>query len=394
MRSSFFSNEDELLLSCCAIEAHPDRIKDILGNPLNWNYIAANAGKHGISSLLYHNLIRLDLTGIVPEKIIRHLKGQYYATLASNMRHYDELHLILISFKEEGIPVVVLKGAALAEIVYKDIGLRRFNDIDILVRKEDLQRAKMVASNAGYTLDNIGSPEAYNEKFGYNLHYLRNIILEIHWDIARRIGSELYTNIVINELWENASPLKLANSEAQMLAPEDMIIHLCIHLAGHRYDRLIWFCDISEIIHKGINWEQVLKKARRYRVETFMYYGLRFASELLDAKVPDGVLQELKPDNLEIRIFSSIPKNILATGNNNILNQINPLIKLLLIDRPVDRIKYLWEFIFPPLESMERRYSTNGKKVYFYYIAHPPYMLIKTGKRFGKVIGKNSMQNK
>jgi len=233
---------------------------------------------------------------------LKHLKGQYYATIARNMRHYDELHHILNSFKDEGIPVIVLKGAALAEIIYHDIGLRGFNDIDILVRREDLQRAKSVINNAGYVLDKIGSPEYYSEKFGYNLHYFKNnIILEIHWDIARKINNEQYSRIAIDELWKNASPVKIADSEAYVLSFEEMLLHLCVHLAGHRYNRLIWFCDISEIIRNGINWEKILKKAKKYRARILMYYGLRFTSDLLSTEVPDMVLHKLKPDDIETR---------------------------------------------------------------------------------------------
>jgi len=382
VRSSFFPYENELLLSCSCTNPDMDRIKDILGNRLNWDYIGANGGKHGISSLLYRNLSHFDELGVIPDKVMKHLKGQYFGTIARNTRHYDELRHILRSFKDAEIPVIILKGAALAEIVYHDVGLRGFNDIDILVRKEDLKNAKRIALTAGYTLDEQVSPEAYNEKFGCDLYYFKNFPLEIHWDILRKSGSDKHTKVTIEELWKNATPVRIANIDALMLAPENMLLHLCIHLPKHRYNRLIWLCDISEIIrYYDIDWNLVLKNANKYKAKLYLYYGLYFTSKLLGANVPAYALQKLKPNNLERMLFLSINKDIIS-GRKNVLYQITPLFKVLLIDRYLDRIRYLVEYFFPPIEMMEHRYGLSGSRIYFHRIAYPIYIVMKNFKRF------------
>jgi hypothetical protein len=384
VRSSFLLHENELLLSCSCINPDKDRIKDILSNRLNWDYIGANAGRHGISSLLYRNLSNFDDLGVIPDKVMKHLKGQYFGTIARNRRHYDELRQILQSFKDAGIPVIILKGAAFAEIVYHDIGLRGFNDIDIMVRKEDLQKAKNTAIDAGYALDKI--PEAIYEKFGYNLHYIKKTTLEIHWNITRRTGSERYTKIEIEELWKNVISSKVLDFDILVLSPEDQLLHLCIHLAGHRYNRVIWFCDISEIIeHYNVNWELVLKNAKKYRAQAYLYYGLYFTSKLLDADVPANVLQKLKPNNFDKKLFFSINKNIIS-GKKNILSQITPLFKLLLIDSYLDRLRYIGEYFFPPIDMLEERYDVSGFRIYLYRMAYPIYLVIKNFKRFASMI--------
>ena len=338
------------------------------------------AQHHGISPLLYRNLFLIEDVTLLPERALKNLRAQYYANIARNMRLYDELNKILGSFKNEGIDVVVLKGAALAEVVYNDISLRGFNDIDILVLKNDLNMAKNVAIAAGYTLENIHSPEAFMEEFGYNLHYIKDITLEIHWDIARRIGNEQYTNIDINEVWDNAIPMKISNNDCKMMSPEDMLLHLSIHLAGHRYGRLIWLCDIAEIIrYYDINWEKLILNAKKYRTKAYVYYTLYFTSELFGSEVPSRVLKELRPNNLERRLFFSILEDIIHIKTKNVLYQI-PLINLLLIDRKVDRVKYIWKYFFPPVEVLSRRYSVDKPLIYLYYISHPLYQILKGAK--------------
>ncbi len=337
--------EDLLLLSCARTDADIRRIKEILSSPLNWDYILVNAQRHGISSLLYRSLSSVENDTLVPEKALKNLRGKYYATLAKNMQLYDELNKVLESYRNAGIDVIILKGAALAENVYGDIGLRSFEDIDILVREDDLQKAKRIIVAGGYTLDESISSEVFNEKYGCDLHYVKDIIIEIHWDIIRRKIYNLYTDIKIDELWKNARPAKIANTDALVLAPEDMLLHLCVHLSKHGYNRLIWLCDISEVIgHYDINWEHVLKNANKYRVKAYMYYSLQFASRLLGADVPGYILQELKPNNLQTKLFYSIHKNVLFPNKRNILY--NPLLKLLLIDRTPDKLRFLGEYIF------------------------------------------------
>ncbi len=370
-----------LLLTCACTDASTQRISEILNKPLNWDYVVINAQRHGISSLLYRSLSRSEDADLVPERVMKHLRGQYYATISRNMRLYDELCKILPSYRDAGIDVIVLKGAALAETVYHDIGMRGFNDVDILVKKDDLQKAKKIAQAAGYNLDERISPETYNEKFGCDLHYIKNVILEIHWGIARKTGNDRFAKIEIDELWKNATFAKIANVDTLVLSPEDMLLHLCIHLPRHRYNRLIWFCDISEIIRQhDIKWNYVLKNAEKYRTKAYLYYGLRFTSELLGAEVPEYVLHELKPNRFETKLFCSIPRDMVPINKKNVL-QINPLLKLLLVDRARDRLKFLCAYFFPHVESLERMYSVSRKRVYFYYIYHPLIIAFKSARR-------------
>jgi hypothetical protein len=57
---------------------------------------------------------------------------------------YQELQTVLKTFKfrAASIAVIALKGAFLAELVYENIGLRAIGDVDLLVKKEDLEKVQ------------------------------------------------------------------------------------------------------------------------------------------------------------------------------------------------------------------------------------------------------------
>ena len=392
------SPKDVVLLYCARTNMDEKvvyKVKEALSSGLensDWDYIILNALQHGISPLLYHNLSKIDDANLVPERIREHLRGQYYTTLTRNMLYYNELSKVLQSFKDAGIEAIVLKGAALAEAVYGDIGLRPFGDVDFLVHEFDLQKAKQKLSELGFILDEQVSPMEHNEKFGCDLNYVKNsYVFEIHWHIARKTGSDRFVKIEIDRMWKNALPARIAGVDTFVLSPEDLLFHLCIHLPKHRYNRLIWLCDIMEVIrHDDINWEYVLKNAKKYRAKAIMYYGLHFANELLGcggSDIPSNVLSELKPPRFETIVFNSILDEILS-NKRNVLPIFN-LMRPLLIDRTQDRFKYLLEYIFPPVELLAHGYSVpESKKIYFYYLIHPIYLWVESIKRFMSFITK------
>jgi hypothetical protein len=384
------SPEDMILLYCSRTDVEHntfEKVNSALNDDLDWNYIVSNAQQHGISELLYYNLSKNDYNNLVPENVLNYLKKQYYTNVARNMLFYQDLNKVLTGLKDAKIDVIILKGGALAETVYPDIGLRPFSDIDILVQEKDLQRAKEVVSFSGYVLDECVSPEAHNEEFGCDLHYVnKKFVLEIHWHIVRKTGNDRYTRIQIDELWKRAIPAKIANVDVLVFSPDDLLLHLCIHLPRHRYNRLIWFCDISEVIRRcDVDWPRFVKNARKYRTIAYMYYGLYFTDKLLDCGVPANVLDELKPFHFETKVFESIPNDLLPDKKNVL--QVNPLLKLLLIDRKWDRFRYLWEYVFPPYGVLARSYSTSGPRVYLFYLIHPVNLGFKSIKRLLAIAG-------
>lgn len=384
------SPEDTVLLCCTRTSMAKVTIcelKEALSSQLDWNYILENALQHGITPLLYHNLSEMV---DVPEKVMEHLRMRYNANLARNMLVYNELSKVLNAFEHAEIDVIVLKGAALAETVYQDIGLRPFSDVDLLVRERDLQRAKKKLAELGYILDEDVSPERYNEEFGCDLYYTGKVnVLEVHWDIMRKTKSDRYAKVEIEEIWERAVPAKIAGADTRVMSPENMLLHFCVHLPKHRYNRLIWLCDVLEVIeHTDIDWEYVIASAKKYRTRAYMYYGLHFTDVLLGCEIPEEVANVLKPPRIEIMVLSTVLKDVLSS-ERKIMPVLN-LMKLLLIDRVQDRVRYLCAYVFPPVDSLARMYSVSGKRVYFCYLMYPVYVWLETCKRLVAIVGSSA----
>jgi hypothetical protein len=86
-----------------------------------------------------------------------------------------------------GIPALVLKGPLLARRLHGDVGFRRSNDVDLLVRRDELAAATQTLAALGYSLDASAAPP---RSHGLpDIHYeLRSPTtnlprLDLHWRV-------------------------------------------------------------------------------------------------------------------------------------------------------------------------------------------------------------------
>jgi len=82
-------------------------------------------------------------------------------------------------------PVIVLKGAYLAEAVYGDVALRPMCDTDLMVPRAELPRAQAVLLDMG----GVQQQPAGNELLWREHHHprpvvLRDLSIELHWTIT------------------------------------------------------------------------------------------------------------------------------------------------------------------------------------------------------------------
>ncbi len=154
---------------------------------------------------------------------LRHRKASEARTIA--------LTQILRTFRDNDIPLVILKGAALAELIYARPELRPMRDVDIMVGRDHLDIAARCLKDIGYTFDN----EHLSRYMGEH-HHLPNaatmvngmkISVEIHHDA---IAPDVPDSITLDNLTDPPRAFSLSDDEqAQALGHIDMLRHLSRH---------------------------------------------------------------------------------------------------------------------------------------------------------------------
>lgn len=307
------SSEDELLLRCAKLELSSDQTLQLVGilmqGNISWPRTLLKARWHRISALVYRHLRNPLYEHRIPIGISRDLERDYHGNLARSLTLRPELREILDALGAERIPTIVLKGAALVEQVYGEIGLRPMRDLDILVPFEKADLAFSIIQDLGYAAredfdrqrERRLSHQHHSQLFGLE----KLGIIEIHTHILEA-RSPLRFDIA--GFWERAVETDIAGTRAMTLAPEDQLTHLAIHFFKDRhlssYSALGQLCDIALVTRHyedSIDWSILLREVTANGLSGPVFLGLYLALELLDAPVPNAVLNDLKPEDFRRR---------------------------------------------------------------------------------------------
>ena len=260
----------------------------------------------------------------------------YTLRYARNIIFYDRLREIVKALNH--IQVIALKGVMLAELIYRDIKLRPMLDVDILVNMEDLDDAHDALTTLHYVQDTSRhSTEWYRTHHFHLAPYTtpdRLFILEVHHHIvppksyndAAEFGSlrglaSTMGVIPIRDFWRRARPVDIASVRMLALAPEDLLLHITLHLlediCATGMGKLRSLCDMAKTIEQYQNemdWTQLLQEASDYRVERHLYYVIWLTRELLAPNIPIEVIEALKR-SIHIHVVEDLLlKHILMTS--------------------------------------------------------------------------------
>jgi len=358
-----WSREDRLL-KAIATQSLTTRetvlIDDTIRHGIDWFILVQKAVREGLAPLLYRHCKNLGLLSILPDYVREALSRFYRQTTFYNtclMRYLDELGDVLTKYD---IPVIVLKGASLLNGVYTDIGLRPMEDIDLMVRPEDLNGLKRILKDIGYLQDNL-YPNTYTKGIIY---------LDIHTDFlaTERIRSRTAVlNIRFEDVWKRTKPFGKYGRPLFSLSIYDNLISLSFHLLKHKLTRMIWFVDIKEIISKnieGFDWLELIRHANRIEGDRLLLYILLLTKHLVGLRVPDRILILLGKSNL-----TNFERCILRLRlANEQLGFLSEFLWLFQIRKGGGKVRFIIENIFPQEEVMGQIFPqiANENRLYTY----------------------------
>ena len=196
---------------------------------------------------------------------------------------------VLRLFESHDIPVIVLKGVALAETVYESPVLRHCHDIDLLIRDQDMSRAMTLLPSIEFKeIDSKAEPGSSD----CQLEHESGLPLELH----RALFKLPYYNELLGETWKRSRNQVIADVQTKILAPADNLLHVCGH-AFHESRRgsLRWVSDAWFIIdrHRDLDWDLVFDCADRSHLALPLSVTLAYLAEDLNAPIPSSFLARL-----------------------------------------------------------------------------------------------------
>ena len=225
-----------------------------------WGALADEAEYHGVAPLLEPMIAVLSKEMPVPDEV-----RWAFVALASRHRRAAVareacIDQLLESFATAGVPIILLKGAALAHRIYPSPGLRPMVDIDVLIAPTDSESAVKIVSDLGYSF--ASRPAS---RFAPRMHHLPvatmtrsgfRIALEIH---LNAMSPNQAVNLTVATLAGKPQTFRRGSGlSALALGHTDMLRHLAHHaFEPARRLRLIHLYDLwryQAMFRNEIDW--------------------------------------------------------------------------------------------------------------------------------------------
>lgn len=277
---------------------------------VDWDQI--DLGSRRLFPLAYRNLSTHGLK----DPLMNIFGWVYRSTQSGNQGMFARMSDILNSFHHAGIPTLLLKGAALILLHYKDPGLRPMVDFDILVPTAKAAAAIKMLSELGWAstvtrlkgfseigsltrlgwTPNIRPTEEFTQTY-FSVRHAHEFVgpaghvCDLHWHLFQ--GS---ANLdADHEFWQGAVGTTVGRVPTFALNPTDLLFHVCVHGAKwNSVPPLRWLADAATIMSTSeaeINWDRLIALARQHGQVLPLRHALAYLRRHLYLPVPSAVLK-------------------------------------------------------------------------------------------------------
>lgn len=282
----YFTTEQELLLKAVLLQGDSaikaweqwDKLTDI------------NDIDHGSFRLL-PLLYRFLKDHCIDTPILIKVKGVYRKSAVQNKIHSHVATQLIREFNSAGIKTMLLKGSALVhEGYYSDLGVRPMDDSDLMVPRQQLEKAIEVLENMGWTpkINRRDYIVRHAEEYIKGVHKI-----DLHWRLLPTgVNAELDM-----PLWENAVPITYHGEQAYVLNPAYQLMHVCLH--GVNWNPVPpqrWIADAYHILTKPdieINWHKLIEQVKIRRMSIAMFNALQIMQKYFEIAIPNDVMKKL-----------------------------------------------------------------------------------------------------
>lgn len=290
-------------LVCLALPSLPEsrlkRAKALAQDGLDWSYLLTAAAFHGVVPAFMKH-VKAHFETDVPGEVIsqfnvrmKQIATQNLALVGTFLRFYREL-------EKQGVKSAIFKGPALALLAYNDLFLREFGDVDVFVDKKDVKTTQKQLLTLGYKPLPERDPPL-SESFFQSDRFLSVTtehtfarqfptgVIDVHWEVQ---PSHLLP-LTSTEVLANTVDISLEGRAVRTIEPNLLFVVLTAHASKHAWDRLIWICDIAQLLdnYRDLDWRRVYDFADRLNVSEMVTLGLLLSNRFFDAKLPSIALE-------------------------------------------------------------------------------------------------------
>jgi hypothetical protein len=359
---------------------------DVLSqSSIEWKVVADLAYLNCVSPLLYKTLEQLS-DETFPVDVLAGLRTHSQTQMFYNMVRTQHLVSLLEGLSSAGILAIPFKGPVLAYLIYDNLALRKFSDLDLWVSPTDYEATRQWLKNKGFKLH---SDLAWECTF---IHPETAINVDLHKAVA---STQFQFDLSFQVVQARLIPLELSGHSSWQLSPEDLLLVLCVGWckdSWKRKSRLIQLCDIAELLrtHPDLDWNYLIKQSSALNGKSILLFPLALAKQWLNAPLANEISSLISEDNTLQKLVKHVQKDFWfyrTHGNTGGIDRIDSnsftycdhFVYFSLRRDFFSRFIYLVRIIFTPTEKEISSIELPPLLSFFYY----PLRLARLLQKYG-----------
>lgn len=325
-----------------------DKAPNIPPKNIDWTEFTKIVDQNRLRPIIYYGLKKID-EKYLPNDYLIGFKNILLTNFMLEHKHEELLKSITQKFNENNIDCVLIKGLDISKL-YPNNGMRTVGDIDIIVKKKNIHKAKIILLDLGL---NIIKTEGSQMAFIFN----NSIIVELEPELYDDFFCEKKNTFVIdwNNLLDNKliSGLKRINNEMYFAY---LIAHIYKHLTNigigirHIIDLPLFYNSVKDNFNKDKFYEII----DTLNADKFLQTLIKLCNDYFDANIDlefkcDG---EIFPETLLEMIFE---RSGFFGGDFEAAKEISNNISM----GKGNKFSYFLNRLFPSIKAM---------KLYFNYV--------------------------
>ncbi|MFI6776097.1 nucleotidyltransferase family protein [Nocardia sp. NPDC050412] len=322
------SQEIELVLLLSLPQPRPDEVEAMLGllnTPLDWNLVLGMLTVHRVIGVAWHNIVRYAIEQrqtLRPAYFFRSLQVTAGGQRVMGAEQMSRTAQVQRNLDQAGVRSAILKGGAVAAMAYPDPSMRMFYDNDLLVDRDRLPDATAALQGDGYVQGSwnyatgsvrtaprrqvlhmaVHSHQTYTYmKPTPDASLLECHRLDVHFSIDLMTGNR--SDSAVSALLDARTKL----NGLSVISATDMLIFTCLHFAREASYRnevlalkdLVLYKLVDVLVLIGNHdFDDLPARAERLGFSREVYFGLHYTDAVFPGRVPAGLLDRLRPDNI------------------------------------------------------------------------------------------------
>jgi len=244
-------------LSLCArppgSAAVAQRLSSAFATVPSFDELATAAEQHGMEPLVLAHIDRAGLA--IPTDVRDRLRARRTQHAHAAAVRGRVVANVVCAMAPAGVPFLVLKGVALAHLVYDDSRLRPMRDVDLLIRKADARRAHDVLMRCGFRPSGMAVPSRHHHSQGMARTLEgATVTIELHHELMVR--TPFVEPRDYDDLIRRSQSFEWDGVSYPTLGCEDMLWHVYAHafVINTLRPGAIRLLSVADLVHATEAW--------------------------------------------------------------------------------------------------------------------------------------------